>query len=293
MGRAEWFRSFCSNIQVQNGGTISTRYKRITKQLNTDFWSTISDTAHSLYVGSYGRNTATKDFSDLDVIFQLPNSLYGRYSSYSCNGQSVLLNAVKTSIKKTYPRTSMRADGLVIVVPFTDNIKFEIMPAFLNSDNSYKYPDSNNGGSWRITNPKPEIQAIKDRNKSCNNNLIPLCRMARAWRDKWQVHISGLHIDTLAYQFIEKYIYRDKSYLYYDCMCRDFFKWMADQNASQKRWRALGSGQDVKKKGPFRNEARQCYNIALKAITHESTTPKRESSAKKKWREIFGNDFPE
>lgn len=288
---ADWFRSFCSNIQVQDGGMISMRYKRITRQLNTDFWNTTSDTSHSLYVGSYGRNTAIKGFSDLDVIFQLPTSLYGKYNNYSCNGQSALLNVVKTSIKKTYSTTRMRADGLVIVVPFTDGMKFEIMPVFLNTDDSYKYPDSNNGGSWKITNPKPEIQAIKDRNKSCNNNLISLCRMVRSWRRKWKVSISGFLIDTLAYQFLENYKYRDKSYSYYDHMCKDFFKWMADQNSKQKYWRALGSGQYVYRKGPFVYKAKQCYNISLEAI--EKATSQREQPAKRKWREIFGTEFPE
>ena len=40
MGLANWFSTFCSNIQVQNSGIISTRYKNITRRLNTDFWDT-------------------------------------------------------------------------------------------------------------------------------------------------------------------------------------------------------------------------------------------------------------
>jgi hypothetical protein len=35
MGLADWFSNFCSNIQVQDGGTKSTRYKAITRRLNT------------------------------------------------------------------------------------------------------------------------------------------------------------------------------------------------------------------------------------------------------------------
>jgi|ERR1017187_2746743 hypothetical protein len=58
MGIADWFSDFCSTIQVKDGGTISMRYKRITRRLNTDFWNTTSDVSHSLYVGSYGRNIA-------------------------------------------------------------------------------------------------------------------------------------------------------------------------------------------------------------------------------------------
>jgi tRNA nucleotidyltransferase (CCA-adding enzyme) len=60
-------------------------------------------------VGSYGRNTAIQGFSDLDMIFQLPYSVYEAYNRYSGNGQSALLQAVKTSIEKTYATTSIRA----------------------------------------------------------------------------------------------------------------------------------------------------------------------------------------
>ncbi|EPE0614830.1 SMODS domain-containing nucleotidyltransferase [Escherichia coli] len=293
MGLAEWFCGFCSNLTVKDGGTISTRYRNITKRLNTDFWDSSSDTSHSLYVGSYGRNTATQGLSDLDMIFQLPYSEYQKYNSYLGNGQSALLQAVKRSIEKTYATTSIRGDGQVILVPFNDGITFEVVPAFLNVSDSYTFPDANGGGRWRITNPKPEISAMRLRNNITNNNLVQLCRMARAWKRKWDVPISGLLIDTLAYQFIENWAHRDKSYLYYDFMSRDFFKWMADQDTSKEYWKAPGSGQYVYGKGLFQYKAKRCYNISLEAIEHEMATPKREWSAKQKWREIYGSTCPD
>lgn len=293
MGLSDWFSKFCSNLQVRDGGTISYRYKRITRQLNTDFWNTTSETSHSLYVGSYGRNTAIEGFSDLDMVFELPSKLYYQYDEHAGNGQSALLQAVRSSMRKTYPSSDMGADGQVVVVEFDDGITFEVNPVFNNKGGSYTFPDSNNGGSWKTTNPRPEIEAIRERNAACNNNLVPLCRMMRTWRREWNVPIGGLLIDTLAYQFIENYEYRNKSYWYYDYLCRDFFKWMADQNAEQEYWRAPGSGQYVYKKGNFQYKAKRCYNIAVEAIEHETADPKREWSAKQKWREIFGCDFPE
>jgi len=293
MGLADWFSTFCSNIQIQDGGTISSRYKAITQRLNTDYWSTTSDTSHSIYVGSYGRSTAIQGFSDLDMIFQLPYSIYEKYNNHEGNGQSALLQAVKASIEKTYSKTSIRADGQVILVPFTDGITFEVVPGFINTDDSYTYPDANSGGRWRSTNPKPEIAAIRTRNTECNYNLVPLCRMMRAWKKNWDVPIGGLLIDTLAYQFIENFENRDKSYLYYDFMCRDFFKWMANQDKDQEYWKAPGSGQYVYGKGLFQYKATRCYNISLDAIIHEMADPKREWSAKQKWREIFGTTFPD
>lgn len=293
MGLAEWFSTFCSNIQIQDGGTISIRYKAMTQRLNSDFWATTSETAHSLYVGSYGRNTAIEGFSDLDMLFRLPYSVYEQYDGHVGNGQSALLQAVKTSIEKTYSKTSIRADGQVILVPFSDGITFEVVPALLNDDDSYTFPDANDGGRWRTTDPKPEIDAIRNRNVACNGNLIPVCRMMRSWKNEWTVPIGGLLVDTLAYQFIEDYEYRDKSYLYYDFMCRDFFEWMADQDEEQEYWRAPGSGQYVYGKGLFQYKAKRCYNISLEAIDHETANPKQEWSAKQRWRDIFGTAFPD
>lgn len=293
MALADWFSTFCLNLQIRDGGTIATRSGNITRRLNTDFWSTTSDTSHSLYVGSYGRNTAISGFSDADLIFQLPYSVYKQYNEYSGNGQSALLQAVKTSIERTYPTTNIRADGQVIQVPFTDGIIFEVVPAFDNNDGSFTFPNANDGGSWKITNPRPEIKAIRDRNAVTNGNLVPLCRMMRDWKSKWTVPIGGLLIDTLSYQFIETWEHRDKSYVYYDYMCRDFFKWMAAQDENQEWWRAPGSGQYVWGKGLFQYKAKRCYNLSLEAIEHEMATPKREWSAKQKWREIFTTNFPD
>ena len=292
MGLADWFSTFCRNIQVQDGDTISRRYRAITRRLNTDFWDTNSETSHSLYVGSYGRNTAIQGFSDLDMTFRLPDSLYQRYNNYRGNGQSALLQAVRQSIGKTYSTSKVGADGQVVEIAFTDGITFEVVPVFENADRSFIFPDANDGGSWRKTNPRPEIEAIRDRNKACNGNLIPLCRMMRAWKNEWSVPIGGLLIDTLAYQFIENWPHKDKSYLFYDWMCRDFFRFMKDQDRNQEYWRAPGSGQYVYGKGLFQWKATRCYNLACKAIAHETATPKQEWSAKQRWRDIFGNSFP-
>ena len=55
MGVGEDFSTFKDNYQISSEliGSISYRYKRITRQLNTDFWNNNSETSHSLYVGSY------------------------------------------------------------------------------------------------------------------------------------------------------------------------------------------------------------------------------------------------
>lgn len=284
------FQNFCTEIRIPSSvvGNISYRYKRITRQLNKDYWDTESDTSHSLYVGSYGRDTEILT-SDIDMLFRLPYSVYERINSHSGNGQSALLSEVRDSIKKTYGTTHISGDGQVVKINFDDGVGFEIVPCFVNKDDSYTYPDSNSGGSWKVTNPKPEIEAIRKVNDSCNGNLKNLCRMMRAWKEQWAVPMGGLLIDTLAYQFLKNWEYKDNSYLYYDWMTRDFFEFVKDQDESKTYWLAPGSGQYVWKKGDFRYKAVRGYNLAVEAIEYE--TQEMPYSANGKWREIFGTKF--
>ena len=160
------------NAHIINADTrslISTRYKRITKAVNQTFWDSISETVHSFYVGSYGRGTAINT-SDLDVLIELPDSEFEHFSSANGNGQSRLLQAVRNALLVTYPKTDIKGDGQVVVVQFSDDMKFEILPAFKNNtiwgwDGTYKYPDTHMGGNWMSTNPKAEQDAIKEKNE--------------------------------------------------------------------------------------------------------------------------------
>ena len=290
MSVANWFQTFCNDLRMSSTivSNIQSRYKAITKRINIDYYGTTSETANSLYVGSYGRGTDIV-FSDIDILSILPYKTYKKFDNYIGNGQSALLQEVKTVIQKTYSTTHLRGDGQVIVISFSDGIIFEIVPAFVNKDKSFTYPDTNNGGSWKITNPKPEIDEINRANKEWNNNLKRLCRMARAWKYKCNVPMGGLLIDTLAYNFMKDWENRDKSYLYYDFMSRDFFKFLKDQNTEQSFWYAVGSNQKVYRKGSFEYKAKQAYNISLEAIKKEKDYP---YTAKSKWREIYGTKFP-
>jgi hypothetical protein len=293
MSVSDNFKGFCLNLRMDKTvvSNVQYRYKRITKQLNLDFRDLNSDTAYSLYVGSYGRGTAIH-VSDIDMIIELPYSVYEKYDNHSGNGQSALLQAVRDSVKKTYSTTHIRGDGQVVQLKFDDGINYEIVPGFINKDKeSFTYPDTNNGGSWKVTKPRAEISAVRAGDNLWNNNLKRLCRMARAWKDKWDVPMGGLLIDTLAYNFLKDWEYREKTYVYYDWMSRDFFSFLKDQDPNKSYWLALGSNQYVHRKGSFEYKATRCHNISLEAIEHQNSD--KNWSAKQKWREIYGTKFPD
>ena len=283
MSTADSFKTFLQNIAIDNGETISTRYGEITAVLNKKFRNTESKTANSLQVGSYGRWTAIKGISDLDMLYIMPA---GKWETYKDGKQSTLLTDAKDAIQARYPSTTVTVDRLVVRVLYKD-FHIEVQPVFELDDESFRYPDTYNGGSWKITKPRAEIAAMSESNDKKNRNLRRLCKMARAWKNKHGQAMGGLLIDTLAYNFLESTAdYDETSYLYYDYMSRDFFRFLSDQPAKDY-YAAVGSGQRVKVKKNFTKKAKIAYELAEKAIGAAGTDSENET-----WRRIYGRSFP-
>ncbi len=198
-------------IDINTRHLISNRYKRITKAVNIEFWNSTSETTHSRYVGSYGRGTAIFT-SDLDVLIELPETTFQRFSDRTGNGQSQLLQTVKSAIESTYATTNISGDGQVVVANFTDGIKFEILPAFQNRNwigewnGTYKYPNTHMGGNWMTTNPYAEQAAMDEKDDSNHSNglLKDTCKHIRFVKAECfpHFHLSGILIDTFVYNAI-------------------------------------------------------------------------------------------
>ncbi|WP_348524552.1 nucleotidyltransferase [Pigmentibacter sp. JX0631] len=284
MSVANMFEKFLENLKIDNEDIISSRYAEITASLNKYFRDTESKTNNSLQVGSYGRHTAIKDISDLDMIYFLPQDQWERFKTK----QSYLLQETKKAIKERYPNTEMSGDGQVVTVSFTDGQTFEILPAFEEDDGSFKYPDTNDGGSWKNTDPRKEIDAISELNKKKNGNLRELCKMARAWKNKHGIEMGGLLIDTLSYNFLNDTTdYDEKSYSSFDSLVKDFFNYLLNLPSEQTYYYAPGSKQRVNVKKSFQKKAKEAYDLCLKAIE-----AKGSEGVNKKWIKIFGKPFP-
>lgn len=286
MSVSDMFKEFLDNLKVDNSELISSRYGEITASINKKFRDSESKEANSLRVGSYGRYTGIKGISDLDMLYIMPK---GKWETYKNGKQSQLLTDVKDAIKSRYPSTNIRVDRLVVTVTYK-NFHVEVQPVFENFDEGgsfFKYPDTYNGGSWKVTKPRQEMREIKDVNEQKNRNLRLLCKMARAWKNKHGVAMGGLLIDTLAYNFMESTsFYDDKSFLYFDYLSRDFFNYLAEQ-PDQDIYKAPGSNQNVKVKKKFQKKAKQAYNLCLKAMDSQGN-----ESENNKWKKVYGRSFP-
>ncbi|MEJ0000943.1 MAG: nucleotidyltransferase [Verrucomicrobiota bacterium] len=283
MSVADMFSTFVDNLAITNGETVSLRYGELTSALNKKFRDTESKEANSLQVGSFGRGTGIDGISDLDMLYLMPK---GEWDTYKDGRQLKLLQDVRAAIEARYPATDVRVDRLVVTVTYSD-FHIEVQPVFEQEDGSFKYPDTSGEGSWRITKPREEIEAISEGDKAKNYNLRRLCKMARAWKNQHGLAMGGLLIDTLAYNFLQQTTdYDSRSYHYYDWLCRDFLLFLS-QLPSQDYYAALGSGQRVKVKKKFQKRAKKAHRLALEAIAAEGS-----KGANAKWKRIFGRPFP-
>lgn len=271
---ATHIEEFIDSLKIKDTEEENKRVKEITKRLNKSYYDDCeSETEHCEVVGSLGRQTAIKSFSDVDMLFILPSSKKKQYDDHDGNGQSKLLQDIKKEIKKRYSRTIVRGDGQVVVVSFESLKKIvEVCPVFEQSDGSFLYPDANEGGSWKKTNPIPEIDEAAAFNITTNNNFSYVCYLVRAWKNNIGFKFGGLLLDTLVYKFLNansKYYSAD--FTDYLDLLKDLFKYLKDLNEDQAYWYALGSNQKVyNKKCKFVKKAKKAYN-KIKDLDEDST----------------------
>lgn len=212
---------------------------------------------YSIVVGSVGRGTAVTKTSDYDVIFKLPQSVYSKFDKYESNGQSQLLQEIKNIIKELHPKTKIKGDGQVVSIEYTDGT-IELVLPFEESDGSFKYPDSNDGGSWKITKPIPEIEESEKQSKDSSNVFNYLCFLMRQWKNHVGFPFKGLLIDTFVAKYLTDEEYKEKTNL---DLLEELFSQLSKENKEQSYWFALGSNQKI-----YNNDNGKFITKAKKAL---------------------------
>lgn len=239
------FQTFCTSL-VLDDTNMKTTAGEIGKKLNSHYYDLQDEkTEHCYIVGSVGRLTAKAKTSDLDIIFDLPTDIYKKYDAYTGNGQSQLLQEVKNVLKERYPKTDIRGDGQVVVIDFSA-YTVELVPAFKQSDDRFKYPDTHDGGSWKYTDPLSEQSEANAAEAESNGNFRNFCRMVRQWKNQCGIVMGGLLIDSLCYNhFSCNDYYASSDYDDYYSMLISLFSYLRGLDKNQSYWYALGSNQLV------------------------------------------------
>ena len=267
------------------------KYGGVRRTLNWYYYSSSSSSANSLLVGSWGKCTEIRPPRDIDVMFILPNSVYQRYEWVQGNKQSQLLQEVKRVLQADYPTTNMRADGQVVMVPFS-TYAVEVAPAFaIAYSQQYRICDTNGGGKYKTVDPKAEIANVQASNDDTKGNTRDLIRMLKRWQEYCNVPMKSFWLELLAIEFLRTWQYKGNSTTYYDWMVRDFFTSLATKGKTI--WNVIsvpGTYETIWIGNDWASRAETARDRAVKATEYEAGN--MPYSAGSEWQKIFGTDIP-
>lgn len=263
------------------------RRERVVSTLNLHYRSSVHSTANSRYVGSWGKRTRMRPPRDVDVVYELPNEVYWRYEARQGNKQSHLLQEVKGILQSAFPRTDIRGDGPVVVVPFSSYC-VELIPAFRNTEGKYLVCDTRSGGRYIIADYIAEAEAITQSNRLSADKTRHLIKMMKRWQSHCSVPLKSFQIELLAIEFISSWKHRNESISYYDFMIRDFLEYLVSRENAYVF--APGTFEPVPLGQAWVSRAITAWRRAERACTHEMAG--RTEDAGDEWQKIFGTDIP-
>lgn len=267
----------------------SIKHMGVRSVLNAHYYGDSSGTANSRLVGSWGKGTEIRPPRDVDVLFELPWSVYTRFEQRppGSNRQSELLQEVRRILMASYPDTRMRADGQVVIVPFV-SYAVELLPAFRFADGQFWICDTNDGGSYKTTDPDAEARALAHSDTMTGGETIALIKMLKRWQEVCNVPLKSFQLELLATDFISSWYFRGRGLFWYDWMVRDFFGYLLGRRGG---WVMVPGTFEIMQLGEaWFSRAESAYSRALRACEYESAD--QDLDAGWEWHQIFGDFVP-
>jgi len=268
--------------------------------------------------GSFARNTKIRELDDIDLIYCLhannayysKNSLYhNRYYLHTENAGQRLkdlssynqLNSIKVVNKFVsclsnigqYKSAAIHRRQEAATLNLTSyDWSFDIVPAFYTTTGFYLIPDGI--GNWKATNPPLDQEYMTSMNQKHNFSVHQLVRTLKYWNRRAQMPtMSSFLFENYVLNFAES-----KSELseYIDINLINFWNYLEtaiynnvnDPKGIDSNLNNLSYDEKTK----ISAKANDAYSKGYEAYRLE-TEEKNQASAINKWRELFGNDFPQ
>ena len=264
----------------------TTKVGGILKSLNSAYTG-VANHENGLIVGSWGKATQIVHTEDVDLLYVVPVATYQRFNGHQGNGQSALLQEVKGIVGATYPTTTMRGDGQVVVVAF-NSLTIEVIPAVALQNGQYWICDTHGGGRWVATDPSAQVQALNAADNDSAGNTRRLIRMVKAWKHARNVPIKAFQLELLVTEFMTNYAYRTASYFWFDWFVRDFFAFLAGRGNGYV-W-VPGTYEMVALGNAWLPAAQRAATVSDLACRYEHID--LVESAGDEWQKIFGGLVP-
>src|SRR3989344_7949623 len=273
MSIQEQFEKFYENIKLTQAqrDDAKRKYDGVCGKLHSYYYPDTSyDGNTRSLIGSYGKKTHIRPARDIDVIFIMPPEKFSQYSDNSSNCQSQLLQDIKAILEEKYPDTPIKAFGKVVVLEFADpQHNVELLPAWENENGTFTIPNSENGGSWEIVDPRTEIKRIKDSDEQTGKTKV-LIRTVKKWSELCTAPVKSHAIENKVLEFFSV----NNATGEYATTIRDFFGYFNNSVSDEN----------------LRSHLNTALNRAVKACTFESE--QELDKATEEWKKILGDDFP-
>lgn len=254
---------------------------------------------HDFLTGSYKRWTKTKPLKDVDIFCVLHDDERPKYRDGK--GPALLLDEVERVLVKRYGQPNVSKQRRSVTVEFTDSqdeervISFDVVPAFTVGDpdkeGHYEIPDKATVKGWTETDPRVHADKATAANQAFSGEWKGMVRMVKAWnRAQGKPVKPSFLLEVMALEILRPPFGGDFPYEF-----MAFFATTADR--IHEEW------PDPADLGPPVSDAmdmtacelaRRALTTAHHAIreTIELTRSGRQGDALRKYREVFGDQFP-
>ena len=275
------FTTFIENITLTQAQSddAKKKYTGVCEKLYDAYYTGDYDEGKKYLFGSYKTKTNVRPLTsdqDVDVLFKIPQETFDKYEAYESNGQEALLQEIRDILKEKYTTTDkIKAWGKVVLVNFSEgHHNVELLPALELEDNTFKIPNTENGGSWDIFDPRKEVDLFNESNSDTNGLTRDLAKMLKAWAHN-TTSMSYKSCDRMddIMTFLSENYSLGKDETSYSKIVFDYYDYMSnhcDEKLKSYIDTALGR--------------------ARKALEYEDNDQPKEAS--EEWRKIFGSEFP-
>jgi Second Messenger Oligonucleotide or Dinucleotide Synthetase domain len=284
------FRQLHANLQltpdqVEDGNT---KYRGVVAALNRHYWGISSETHHRELVGSWAKGTPVRPPRDVDLVFQLPIEVYHRFEQRTGNKQSQLLQELRSVLSVTYPQTSVRGDGQVVVVPF-NSYGIEVAPGFPATGGGYLICDTNDSGRYKWVHPAGELADFNATDTHFGGNVRKISQMFKQWQRFCNVPIKSFQIEAVVKEALGTVTWGNGDEFWFDWLVRDVLAHMISR--ANGHFFMPVTGEPILLGDDWLGRAQAAHARALKACTHEYNN--QEQLAGEEWQKIFGTMIPQ
>lgn len=266
----------------------NTAWRGVARRLNQLYWDIDGHRQNTLLIGSWGKRTAVRPPTDIDLLFVLPNDLKDRYRGMSgaMNAPSRVLQLVRNRLLGHYPATAIRGDGPIISVPLR-SMRVEVVPVFKFGER-FQSCETSGGGTFRVFDPRAELRALENSNRRTRGSTKDLIRLAKCWRYCDTVPLKAFAIELLTIAFLNQWRYAPVGIDEYPRMLVQFFDYLVRRSGG--RVSVPGANETVWLGDAWKGRAERAASRARHALSWANAG--NELEAGRWWQAIFGTYVP-